>query len=72
MHKALGEQTYVEAMLARVHVGRFFVRREQIKKQRGQFAIVQRARDKLIARTVPAAPAAMGEEDESNGAIGNC
>src|SRR5439155_12055239 len=51
-------------MLARVEIDRFFFRREQIKKQSRESGFVERARDKLIPRTVPAAPTAMCEKNQ--------
>src|SRR5439155_773872 len=51
-------------MLARVEIDRFFFRREQIKQQSRESGFVERARHKLISRTVPAAPAAMCEKNQ--------
>jgi hypothetical protein len=53
-------------MLASIHVGSFFFRREQIKKQRCQPGLIQRSRNELIARTVPAAPAPVRKENKCN------
>src|SRR5437660_1720487 len=50
---------------------RLFVRREEVKKQRRQPGVVQRARDKSIAWTQAAAAAAVNEEDQRAGSIDN-
>src|SRR5205085_8755348 len=58
------EQTDIETVLARVKIGRFFFRRQQIEQQGGKSRIIERARDKLIARAVPAATATVRKEHE--------
>src|SRR6266536_2533653 len=58
-------------MLARVEIHRFFFRREQIEEERGESSLVQSARDKLIPRTVPTAPAAMCEKNQRSRLIDN-
>jgi hypothetical protein len=66
VNKTLRKQTDVEPILASQNVGRFLFRREQIKKQRGQSGVVQRARDKLIPWTMPAAPTPVREKNQAS------
>src|SRR5207237_2959090 len=58
------KQADIEAMCSRIKVDRFLFRRQQIKKQSRKTPFVQRSRDKLISRTVPAAGAAVREKDK--------
>src|SRR5260370_10786601 len=51
-------------MLARIKIDRFFFRSEQIEKQGGESSVVQRARDKLIPRTVAAAATTVREKNQ--------
>ena len=64
VHKALGQQTDVESEFTSVDVERFFLRRKQIKKYGSEVGLIECARDKLITRTVRAAPAAVRKQDE--------
>lgn len=69
MDESLGEEADVEAMLRGLQIDCFFFACEQVEKQCRQTCLVQSARNGLIARAMPAAPAAMGEEDEHGGPI---
>ncbi|PYI70721.1 MAG: hypothetical protein DMF08_10655 [Verrucomicrobia bacterium] len=71
MHKALGQEINVESVLTSVDVDRFFFRREQIKKECSQIGTIECARDKLITRAVPAAPAAVRKQDKRHRVLWN-
>ena len=53
-------------------INRLLFRREKIEKQCREAGVVERARDKLIPRAVPAAAAAVSEKHEGGRSIGNC
>ena len=53
-------------------INRLLFRREKIEKQRRKASVVERARDKLIPRAVPAAAAAVSEKHKGGRSIGNC
>jgi sugar lactone lactonase YvrE len=59
MHEPFGQQADIEAMLPRTEIDCFLLAREQIEKQRRQADVVKFLRHEPIARTVPAAPAAV-------------
>jgi hypothetical protein len=65
MNKALREQIDVEAEVARAKVDLLFLRGQQIEQQRANARRLKRTRDELIARAVPAAAAAVREEDDA-------
>jgi hypothetical protein len=71
VNKAFRKQTDVEPMLASPYVNCFLFRREQIKEQRCESGIVQRARDKLIAWTMSAAPTSVREKNQASSIFWN-
>ena len=71
MHQPVRKQADIKSELAGLHVHGFLFAREQIEQQGGESQIVQRARDELIARAMPAAAAAVREEDQSLRAVGH-
>ena len=58
-------------MLARINVDRFFFRRQQIEEQGRESRVIQSACDKLITRTMPAAPAPVNKKHQCLRLIGN-
>ena len=60
-HEPFGEQLDIEAQLCRTRVDYFLVQRQQVNQQGCQFRLVEQASDITIARTVPAAAAAVGK-----------
>src|SRR5213076_1433211 len=72
VNKPLGEQADIESKFGGAHIDQFLVRRKQIKQQRGQSGLVQRACDELIAWAVPAAAAAVREQNQRGCSINNC
>src|SRR5262245_12648205 len=58
-------------MLSSLHVGRFLLWREQIKKQRRESVFVECTRHKLIPWTVTAAAAAVCKKNEGGRVFGN-
>jgi hypothetical protein len=61
---APGESLNVEPILARVHVDRFFLTRQQIEKQRPETVGLEKLGDGAIAAAEPAASAAVREYHE--------
>jgi len=59
------EQPDVETQMASVSILDFFVRRQKIEEQGSEARVAQEFRHRLVARALPAAPAAMRKEDES-------
>src|SRR4051794_4105504 len=64
MNKPFGEQADIEPVLSRVEVDLFFFRRKQIEKERCQPSVIQRLRNKLVPRAVPAAAASVDKKNE--------
>ena len=58
-----GQQFDVEAQVARVLIDAFFTIGQQVQEHRAEARLAQRARNVLVARTVPAAAAAVCEQD---------
>src|SRR5436190_7862735 len=70
--EALGQQVDVESMLRSLNIERFLFGCEQIEKEVPESGLVQNSRDKLIARAMPAAAAAVHEEDQHRRTLRNC
>src|SRR5206468_554400 len=70
VNKPLCKQADVESMVGCARVNQLLFRRKQIEKERRQSGVVERAGDELIARTVPAAAAAVREKDQRNRMVG--
>src|SRR4029453_3196342 len=64
MKESPGQQSDIETQFCRTRVRQFFLWRKQIEQERRQSGIVEHARDELIARTVPAAAAAVNEKNQ--------
>ena len=64
VHQTLREQGDVETMLRRINIDRFLFTGKKIEEQSAEPGAVERSRDELIPRTMPAAPAAMREQNE--------
>src|SRR4051794_27169921 len=64
MNEPFGEQADIEPMLSRVEIDLFFFARKQIEKERCQPGLIQRLRNKLVPRAVPAAAASVDKKDK--------
>ena len=64
-HEPAAKHSDVETKMTRVSILDFFLLREQIEEQRGEAGVAQDFGYGLIARAAPAAPAAMGKENEA-------
>ena len=60
----------IEPKLASLCVDRFFLLRQQVKKQGPESSVVKPARDELISSTVPATAAAVSKNHEGARVIG--
>jgi hypothetical protein len=66
----LSEQVDVEAQLCRARVDDFLVQHQQVDQQGRQLRLVEHARDISIAGAVPTAAAAVREEHDRPGFLG--
>ena len=67
----LGEQWNVEAQLGRSAVKSIFRRSEQVEEERAQTRSVKLCRDGTVARAVPAASTAVGEDHQATCPLGS-
>src|ERR1700704_635077 len=64
-NQPFGKQTNVEPKMRRPQIDLLFFRGEQIHQQGREFPLVEQLCDVAIARTMPAAPASMGKQNDS-------
>src|SRR5207245_4442239 len=70
LDEALGQQADVEAQAGRPDVGHLLLRREEVDEQRREPRLVEQLRHVTVARAEPAAAAAVGEQHDGAGAVG--
>src|ERR671923_489091 len=69
--EAFAEEGNVEAKLGRAHVDRFLVRSQEVHEEGRESAGLQVPRNGLVAPAVPAAAAAVGEDDDATCILGD-